>query len=101
MKVTSAISFERVHRIGKAKTGTDGSIIPAPIVAKFTFFKQRDVRRAAFNLAGWRAGVSEQFPPEINAIRRKYWPILKRARQEENEQRWWWTNFSLTVLTCM
>ena len=35
MKVTSTISFERVHRMGKAKTGTDGSIIPAPIVAKF------------------------------------------------------------------
>ena len=94
MKVTSKISLERVHRMGKAKTGTDGSIVPAPIVEKFTFFKQREeVRRAAFNLTGSRAGVSEQFPPEINTIRRKYWPIWKRAR-------WWWTNFSLTV-TCM
>ena len=43
MKVTSTISLERVHRMGKAnKTGTDGSIIPAPIVAKFTFFKKRE-----------------------------------------------------------
>ena len=62
--------------MGKAKQGTDGSIIPAPIVAKFSFFKQREeIRRAAVNLKGSKAGVSEQFPPEINAIRKRYWPI--------------------------
>ena len=67
----------------KAKRDTDGSIIPALIVVKFVPFKQREeVRRVAFNLAESRAGVSEQFPTEINAIRRKYWPILKQARQE-------------------
>ena len=84
MKVKSEIRFERVHRMGKAKQGTDGSIIPAPIVAKFSFFKQREeIRRAAVYLRGSKAGVSEQFLPEINAIRKKYWPILKQARQRK------------------
>ena len=83
MKVKSEIRFERVHLMGKAKQGTDGSIIPAPIVAKFSFFKQREeIRRAAVNLKGSKAGVSRQFPPEINAIRKRYWPTLKQARQE-------------------
>ena len=83
MKVKSEIRFERVHRMGKAKQGTDGSIIPAPIVAKFSFCKQREeIRRAAVNLKGSKAGVSEQLSPEINAIRKRYWSILKQARQE-------------------
>ena len=78
MKVKSDIRLERVHWMGKAKQGTDGSIIPAPIVAKFSFFKQREeIRRAVVNLEGSKTGVSEQF-----AIRMRYWPILKLARQE-------------------
>ena len=98
MKVKSEIRFERVHRMGKAKQCTDGSIIPAPILAKFSFFKQREeIRRAGVNLKSSKAGVSEQFPPEICAIRKKYWPILKQARQKGKQQRWLSISFSSMV----
>ena len=40
------------------------------------------MRKAGFNLKGSRVGVSEQFPPEVNAIRRRYWPVYKQAKQE-------------------
>ena len=50
---------------------------------KFSFFKHtEEVRKAGFNLKCSKVGVSEQFPPEVNAIRRRYWPVYKQAKQE-------------------
>ena len=77
--MTDSIRFERVHRSpghqiqGKVRT----------IVAKFTFFKDREfVRRQWKNLNGTRFSMYEQFPQEIIAKRRKLVPKMKEARDQ-------------------
>ena len=80
MRIESEVSFERVHRMGK-HWGTGER--PRPIVAKFTFHKQREeVRKSSVNLKGSDFGVAEQFPPEIMVKRKQQWPIFKKAREE-------------------
>ena len=62
------ISFERVHRIGR-KTVPPAWGHPARpriIVAKFTYFKDRErVRKSAKRLKGTNYGNQEQFSEEI------------------------------------
>ena len=80
MKIESEVSFERAHRMGKHR-GTGER--PRPIVAKFTFHKQREkVRKSSVNLKGSDFGVAEQFPPEIMVKRKQQWPIFKKARED-------------------
>jgi len=78
-ETAEAIRFERVHRTpsqpvrGKVRT----------IVAKFTFFKDREtVRRQWPELQGTNFSVFEQFPPEVVEKRRRLQPKLKEAKRE-------------------
>ena len=83
MKVEEEMLFERVHRMGRSKKAQDGTIIPRPIIAKFSYFKQKErVRKAGFNLKGSMFGVSEQFPQEIIEQRKRLMPKFKKAKQE-------------------
>lgn len=69
------ISFERVHRMGKR---------PRNIVAKFTFFKDREFTRtrAPRKLNGSRVWINEQYPPEIEDKRKKLYPIMRKTKKD-------------------
>ena len=75
------ISFERVHRMGKYREYSEK---PRNIVAKFSFYKDREkVRtRAPRKLKGSRIWVNEQFPPEIEARRKKLYPVMRQAKAD-------------------
>jgi hypothetical protein len=75
-------SFERVHRIGK---WSEFNVHPRNIVAKFTYFKDREFirTRAAQRLAGSKVWVNEQFPQEIEERRRKLYPIMRDAKKNK------------------
>ena len=72
------ISFERVHRFGKQRHG------PKPIVAKFSFHKDREaVRRSGRDLKGSpQFSIREQYPHEIYQRRQKLQPKFKEARSK-------------------
>lgn len=88
---TTDVKFDRVHRIRQHPHGNGdrrhGQFNrPPPIVAKFTFFKDKErVRKSAYLLRGKRYGINEQFPDEIEQRRRKLYPHLRQARR--NRQR--------------
>ncbi|XP_048759528.2 uncharacterized protein LOC125669122 [Ostrea edulis] len=62
-KLDYEIQFERVHRMGRWNEFNEH---PRKIVAKFTYYKDREFirTRAAQKLRGSRVWVNEQFPPE-------------------------------------
>ena len=70
MNIDREIPFDRVHRLGKYNSKHQ---YPRPIVAKFTFFKDRElVRKSAHSaLAGSNIFVKEQFPKEIETERKR------------------------------
>ncbi|XP_052225006.1 uncharacterized protein LOC127840635 [Dreissena polymorpha] len=77
-EVATSIKFERVHRSpgmplhGKVRN----------IVAKFTFFKDRDmVRKRWKELDGTAYRVFQQFPPEVMSKRRQLVVKMKEARR--------------------
>ena len=78
-EVADNIQFESVHRSPRE---------PLPrktrsIVAKFTYFKDRElVRKQWKNLSGTQFNVFEQFPPEVVAKRKKLVPKMKEARRQ-------------------
>ena len=84
MNITDKIPFHRVHRIGKYESDDP----PRPIVAKFERFKDRElVRRAApQTLRGKPFGVREQFPKVIENRRKQLYPIMKKARANEDNK---------------
>ena len=80
------ISFERVHRIRlKSPMKLKGKKV-RPIVAKFTFFKERErVRTSGRRLAGTDFGMHEQYPEEIEERRRPLYPLLRMARKSNKK----------------
>ena len=81
-KLDYTISFERVHRIGKWREFNEH---PRNIVAKFTYFKDREFIRtkAAQKLSGSNVWVNEQFPPEIEERRKKLYPVMRQAKKDK------------------
>ena len=86
MSITD-VSFERVHRVGRVYNRPSGQAVrPRSIVAKFSFFKDRErVRKSANRLKGTHYGIREQFPEEIEQRRKPLYPILRKARQEKKK----------------
>ena len=77
---STIIKLHRAHRIGKYNAQKT-----RPIVAKFAFYPERErVRYCAKDLV-YPKGISQQFPQEILEIRKRLWPILKKARDEKKE----------------
>jgi len=73
--LVDSLKFERVHRMGEPNKHGKRNI-----VAKFTFYKDREtVRRASTALKGTPFYVSEQFPKDIVERRQALVPQLKRA----------------------
>jgi hypothetical protein len=81
-KLDYEIPFERVHRMGKWSEFRER---PRNIVAKFTYFKDREFIRknAARMLKGSRVWVNEQFPPEIEEKRKQLYPVLRQAKKDK------------------
>ena len=81
MKVMLHIEFDRVHRLGRYKRG---QTYPRPIVAKVTYYKDKEyVRQAApKTLIGKSISVNEQFPSEIEARRKVLYLIAQNARRD-------------------
>ena len=75
------IRFERVHRLGPYKPDNVRGII-----AKFAFYQDRElVWKKRFSLKGTNIWISEDYPAEIQAIRRRLFPIMRAAQSEAKE----------------
>ena len=82
----SNICFERVHRIKLKNPNGRGGPKVRPIVAKFTFFKDRErVRKSGKMLKGTNYGIQEQFPYEIEERRKPLYPLLRSARRNRQK----------------
>ena len=77
------ISVERAHRLGKRNANGDK---PRPIIAKFTFHKDKELilSNARF-LAGSDFGISQDFPREIVQIRKELVKVLKQAKKDGHD----------------
>jgi len=87
MKIDKNIPFDRVHRLGKFDKQR---AFPRPIVAKFTFYKDKEFvkQTAPDTLTDTDYYVNDHFPQEIERERKKLYPIAKAARKiSENKVR--------------
>jgi len=89
--------FERVHRMGQkidaSSAGERGGVRNSSrsIVCKFSFFGDREkVRGSSKNLRGTQFYVSEQFPPEVAAKRRR---LFRKAKEEKLAGRKAWVSY--------
>ena len=81
LKIEDEIPMKNVHRIGSASNRHDNR--PRPIIAKFVFYKHlTSVKQSAFRLKKTPYGINEQFPPEIEAVRKRLYPIAKAERMK-------------------
>lgn len=77
----SDIKLQRAHRIGRFNKDKI-----RPVVAKFAFYPDRErVRKNASKLKDTPYGIAEQYPREIMETRRKLFPIMKKARDEQKD----------------
>ena len=85
MQIMRHIEFDRVHRLGRYKRG---QTYPRPIVAKFTYYKDKEfVRHAApKTLIGTSISVNEQFLSEIEQRRKVLYPVAKNARRNRDNK---------------
>jgi hypothetical protein len=83
MKLAGTFHFDRVHRLGKFNSQAS---YPRPIVAKFTYHKQKEYvrQKAPSALMNTDFFVREQFPVEIENRRKQLYPIAKQARKVRN-----------------
>ena len=82
------VSFECVHRMKEKQIGAKTHAVKKPrlIVAKFTFFKERErVRKSTRMLKGTDYSIQEQFPEEIEKCRNPLYLLLKAARQADKK----------------
>ena len=77
------IQFETVHRI-PTRPKTSKQVQPRTIIAKVTFFQDKEfIKYHIKNLPkGAKYGVADNFPKEVDAIRKSLHPKLKQARKE-------------------
>ena len=73
------IEFQRIHRLGKKRTG-----YPRPIIARFLRFPEREfIFKSARDLRDEsEVKVFADFPQQIRERRKKQWPIMRKAREE-------------------
>ena len=86
MKIPSGeledIEFERVHRIPTRPK--EDKRQPRPIIAKVSFFQDKEfIKSRIKNLPkGKKYGVADDFPKEVDEIRKKLHPVLKKAKEQ-------------------
>ena len=76
--------MERAHRIRhRTERHHEGPRRPAQIVAKFSFFKDKEtIRNSGRLLKGTNYSIQEQFPEEIEQKRKPLYLILRQARRD-------------------
>lgn len=84
------MQFERVHRIPThpiAGRSTNKKEQARPIIAKVSFFKDKELIKSHIkNLPkGRRYGVADDFPNEVEEIRKALYPLLKKAKQDKKK----------------
>ena len=76
------IQFERVHRI-PTRPKTSKQVQPRPIIAKVPFQDKEFIKSHIKNLPrGAKYGIADDFPKEVDAIKKALHPKLKQAREE-------------------
>ena len=80
-----SIQFDRVHRISarRVSCGTPNSK-PRPIIVKLCSFHDKVfIQSFIKNLTkGRNLGISDDFPKEVEKMRKKLYPVLKAAKQD-------------------
>ncbi|KAL9960118.1 hypothetical protein ACROYT_G033527 [Oculina patagonica] len=81
------LEFERVHRIPtRRNTLTDQADAnkPRPIIAKMSFFKDKGrIFQHVKNInPALKIGVADDFPKEIEDMRKELLPVLKKAKKQ-------------------
>ena len=84
------MQFERVHSILThfiAGKSTNKKEQARPIIAKVSFFKDKELIKSYIkNLPkGRRYGVADDFPNEVEEIRKALYPLLKKAKQDKKK----------------
>lgn len=80
------IHFDRVHRISTRKR--DGrSSGPRPIIVKLSVYQDKNfIKSFIKNLPkGTNIGISDDFPKEVDEIRKSLYPILKASKRDKKE----------------
>ncbi|CAB4031410.1 Hypothetical predicted protein, partial [Paramuricea clavata] len=79
------VKIDRAHRLGRPNPALF-TTRPRAIVCKFNFFPDKErILANAKKLKGTRIAISEQFPEEIMQVRKRLYPVLKKARQEHKQ----------------
>ena len=78
------IQFERVHRI-PTKPLAVKKPYPRPIIAKVSFYQDKEFIKSHIKdiRKGSKYGVADDFPREVDEIRKDLQPVLKKARSEQ------------------
>ena len=86
-KDEESIQFDTVHRVSarRVSSGTTNSK-PRPIIVKLSSFHDEEfVQSFIKNLTkGRNLGISDDFPKEVEEMRKKLYPVLKAAKQEKH-----------------
>ena len=80
------IHFDRVHRITSRRSQSNGrGLKPRPIIVRLTDFHDKFfIKSYIKNLPrGTGFGVSDDFPKEVDEVRKVLYPILKAAKREK------------------
>lgn len=80
------IHFDRVHRITSRRSQSNGrSLQPRPIIVRLTDFQDKFfIKSYIKNLPrGTGFGVSDDFPKEVDEVRKVLYPILKAAKRDK------------------
>ena len=79
------IEFERVHRISTRVREEKLNQHPRLIIAKVSFFKDKQQIKSHIKHLprGKGFGVAEDFPKEVDEIRKELYPVLKQAKRED------------------
>ena len=80
------IHFDRVHRVTSRRSQSNGrSLQPRPIIVRLTEFQDKFfIKSIIKNLPrGTRFGISDDFPKQVDELRKMLYPILKAAKFEK------------------
>ena len=80
------IRFDRVHRLSRrASSNAQNTVKPRPIIVKLSDYCDKAfIESFIKNLKKGRSlGISDDFPKEVEDIRKELYPVLKTAKQEK------------------
>lgn len=79
------IRFDRIHRITTRTQSNGRNLQPRPIIVRLSDFQDKVfIKSFIKNLPkGTGFGISDDFPREVDDIRKKLYPILKAAKRDK------------------